>query len=137
MERIVRFSKPFDKRNPEPSKNYGIGCSQCYMILKGDKGAVDFTFSTGIYPHHLYEEWKKSGTTAREPMGFQVGYHSPVAQHKGQEPLTQDCETIGGVCYSDGGFCIADDYYKLLIEEGDEAVWAKLQEYYSLVFEAQ
>lgn len=134
MERIVTFSTPFDKRHSDPKKNYGIGSSQCYMVLKGGKGAVDFTFSTGIYPSHLYEEWKKSGTPAFEPMGFQVGYHSPIAVYEDQTVTCAECTVLGGNCYSDGGFCIADEYYKVLIEEGDEAVWAKLQEYYTEVF---
>lgn len=37
FEKIVHFSKPYDKRNPDPAKNYGIGGSNCWMILKGRK----------------------------------------------------------------------------------------------------
>jgi len=40
FERIVRTRPPFDKRNPNPNKNYGIHGVDIWFILKGKKGGL-------------------------------------------------------------------------------------------------
>lgn len=96
LERITQFKAAFDKRSTDPKKDYGIHPVQCWMLVKGPKGVVHFTFSTGMYlPETLqrvYSEggWKPIKMTNKwwavgEPMGFDVGYHSPKKMYKGQE----------------------------------------------------
>lgn len=96
LERITLFRPAFDKRNLDPKKNYGIGSVVCVMILKGKKGAVHFTFSTGILLPKTIDEYIKDGKAHYEshsfghyflnkPMGYDVGYHARRPQYKGQE----------------------------------------------------
>lgn len=129
LQKIVKFSKAYDKRNPEPSKNYGVGGVNCWMILKGEKGAVQFMFSTGIYLPHVLEEWK-SKNYYPSPMGFDVGYHSPTPMYDGQL-CNDNCDLLpDSKCYYDGSGLRAEEWYKIFIEEGDEKIWELLEEYY-------
>jgi hypothetical protein len=48
------------------------------------------------------------------------------------------CEWLDGKpCYYDGSGLAAEEYFKLLVSEGSEAVWKKLEEYYEETFNAQ
>lgn len=96
LERITKFKAAYDKRSTDPKKNFGIHCVQVFMVLKGKKGAVHFTFSTGMYLpetlQRMYEEGSPRPTkmpsgkwwSVIEPMGYDVGYHSPKKIYEGQ-----------------------------------------------------
>lgn len=129
LERIVKFSKAYDKRNPNPFKNYGVGGVNCWMILKGDKGAVQFMFSTGIYLPHVLDEWNEKGY-ANKPTGFNVGYHSPIPMYEGQTEHN-NCDFLpGGKCYYDSSGLLAEKWFEIFTEEGDEVIWKLLEKYY-------
>lgn len=97
LERTTTFSPAFDKRDPDPSKDYGIGHMTCRMVLKGEKGALHFVWSTGILLPETTEEyarkgdldWKQLSTdhwfSSSKPRGYDVGYHSLTPQYEGQE----------------------------------------------------
>lgn len=96
MERITQFVPAYDKRNPNPSKDYGIGAVKVNMVLKGELGAVHFIFSTGMLLESTMEEYIRTGRVNYEahdwgvyylnkPMGYGVGYHSPLPLYEGQE----------------------------------------------------
>jgi hypothetical protein len=131
MEKIVSFEPAYDKRNPDPNKNYGIGCVRIRFVLKGKNGAVQFLMSTGWYlPNVDKSSWSSS---MREPQGWDLGYHSPVPRYDGQG--SYDCEYLeGGKCYYDGSGIAAEPIMKQLIKEGDKAVWDALEEEYHSLF---
>lgn len=135
LQRIVKFSKAFDKRSPVPSKNYGVGGVNCWMILKGDKGAVQFAFSTGIYLPHVLDEWEAKHYSPK-PMGFDVGYHSPTPMYEGQTEMDNCGLLPNGKCYYDGSGLRGDEWFKIFMEEGDEAIWKLLEEDYKERFSA-
>jgi hypothetical protein len=56
FERIVQFLPAFDKRHPDPSKNYGIHGVELRMVLKGPKGAVQFVLFTNWQLLHITRE---------------------------------------------------------------------------------
>jgi hypothetical protein len=99
MERITKFFPAFDKRSTDPKKDYGIGTVRCHMVLKGERGAVHFVFSTGMFLPETMQEYAREGRLTptklssdkffliNEPMGYDVGYHSPKATYEGQEPV--------------------------------------------------
>ena len=135
LQRIVKFSKAYDKRNPEPSKNYGVGGVNCWMILKGDKGAVQFAFSTGIYLPHVLDEWEAKHYNPK-PMGFDVGYHSPAPMYEGQSEM-DNCDLLpNGKCYYDGSGLRGEEWFRIFMEEGDEVIWKLLEEDYKERFSA-
>ena len=55
MEKIVKFYPAFDRRK-DPKGNYGIHGVDMRMILKGDKGAVQFVLYTNWHLPHVQEE---------------------------------------------------------------------------------
>lgn len=95
LQRITKFRPAWDKRNPNPKKDYGIHPVQCFMVLKGKKGAVHFSFATGMLLESTMNEYIRNGKATYEmtsygnhylnkPMGFDVGYHSPKPMWKDQ-----------------------------------------------------
>jgi hypothetical protein len=130
--RSVHFRAAFDKRHPEPSKNHGIHGVEITFMLKRGQYAVDWTVFTNWQLPHVTEETleKHADDVYRlrlftQPSGAGVSFHSPVPTYEGQE-AREGCTITGGVCYSDVGFTLGDSLMPLLIEKGDDAVWAEL-----------
>lgn len=173
LERITRFRPAYDKRNSlDPSKNYVIHCVQCFMVLKGPAGAVHFVFATGMYLPETMQEYAASGRLNPErmdggtyfilnkPMGYGVGYHSPVPLFEGQELIwptklrkTGDapydvvfdkigtepplCEWLGIPCYCDGSALRAEKWMDIFIRQGSDKIWEMLEHEYKDCFETK
>lgn len=137
MKKITKFTPAYDKRHSDPSKNYGIHSVNLIMVLKGKMGAVSLTIFTNWYLPEVRKELlakkdARSGymeqypyTFVSEPTPADINYHSHVPQYEGQEPISGNCEYIGGICYCDGSSLQAQDYFDVLIKEGSEGVWKK------------
>lgn len=143
MERIVKFTPAFDKRNPKPSKNYGIHGVDLIMMLKGDKGVVQFVVYTNWHLPHVQEELNRKAKGEDEvyisailnPMPADLGYHSPIPLYEGQSICSESCEYLDGKpCYYDGSGLNAEKIYKILLEKGSDGVWEELEKYYKDVF---
>jgi hypothetical protein len=138
LEREIRFTPAFDKRSDDPSKNYGIGTVKVYFYLKGEKGTIQFVFLTDWYLPYVKQELRHTGRMQRVfadyPMASDLCYHSPTPMYDGQDPITDDCELTGGVCYYDGTALGAEPVMDLLVSEGSEAVWKRLEEEYEMRF---
>lgn len=141
MERKVYFEPAYDKRDPDPNKNYGIHGASIRFVLKGDKGAVQFLIYTNWYLPNVQKELKRkyAGKTDSlfffTPMPADVGYHSLEPTYSGQECITQECEYLDGKpCYYDGSTTRAERVFDILVAEGDEAVWKCLEDYYHKTF---
>jgi len=131
--REVKFEPGFDKRSTDPGKNYGIHGVEIRFLLRGPDGVVQFVCYTGWFPASV-EDSARIGTIGCFPMGADRGYHSPTSKYEGQEPMPH-CDILpGGKCYYDGSSLAGDDLMKILIAEGDEAVWKNLENYYQQVF---
>ena len=133
MEKIVSFSPAFDRRDPVPSKNYGIGGVRIHFKLRGPKGGVTWTISTPMYLPHVAEELeaKKRPSTLSSGMGYEIAYHTLTPQFEGQTKWEGDCEmTQQGFCYNDAGYIAGWDLFKRFLAEGESAVWDTLQEWY-------
>lgn len=101
FQRIVEFTPAFDKRSPEPGKNFGIGSVELRMVLKGPEGAVQFLLMTSWMLPHVEKELQERaidrihlGGSVKEEFGhlFRVlpadlGYHSPKPMWEGQTPI--------------------------------------------------
>lgn len=134
--REVLFTPAFDKRHPDPSKNYGIGAMRVFFLLHGPKGIMQFVVGTGIYLPHVADELRArdTGYNPFAVQGWDIGYHSPVPQYEGQSPMK--CEHLpGGECYYDGSSLQAEDFLPQFLEGGHKAVWAMLEDRYRDRFE--
>lgn len=128
MERITKFAPAYDKRDSNPSKNYGICSVRCWMMLRGDKGVVQFAFMTAMYLPHVAEEHKHKGYFP-EPMGMDVGYHSPKPMYEGQLKM-DECDFYEGGCYYDGSSLRAEEWFNIFLREGSDRIWEMLEQDY-------
>jgi len=55
-QRNKEIKKAFDKRDPDPSKNYGIHGSEIILSLKGDEGAITWSLFTARHLPHVNKE---------------------------------------------------------------------------------
>lgn len=140
FERITKVRLPFDRRDPDPKKNYGIHGLDVWFILKGPKGAVQYAATFRCYLNQTLEDpfyWNKlkdRGTIS----GFDVGYHAKEPQYEGQRPM-DECE-LEQPCYYDGSSLCADTWTDEIFVKNvqpEEILWNKLEEEYRLRFEPQ
>ena len=143
LEKITKFIPAFDKRSDDPKKDYGIGCVNCFMVLKGKKGAVHFMFMTGMFlPETMLEYIKDKRGLAKltsygkgyfslnDPMGCDVGYHSSKKMFDNQTISQKKCEWIDGPCYCDGSAMEGDRWMDILLRNGSDKIWEMLEEDY-------
>jgi len=230
MKRIKSFSEPFDRRDPDPNKNYGIHGIDLRMVVVGDKGAVSFVLYTNrhlrsvqqelvdkyvpedfvrrdailnysgpftpdreiseiIAYHNMMESFGSELGSNRilfRALPADIGYHSPKPMWEGQKPVGSRrkkkveesrsgaqivpqsgsnrepdlpgdisdfladyernwedtpeselpvCEYLGVPCYCDGSALQAEGYYEILVNQGEEALWKALENYYHQTFE--
>ncbi len=128
MERITKLTPAYDWRDKDPAKNYGVHCADLHMVLKGPKGAVQFVVFTG---------WYLPGTPPQNPTPAGLGYHSPTPRWEGQEINREECPYLDGKpCYYGvpGPYTMDEEFMNVLLREGSEAVWERLEGYYHEVF---
>jgi hypothetical protein len=135
FRREIRVEPAFDKRDPDPRKNYGIHGVTLRFHLIGEEGATQFVVYTSMHLPHVAEElWEKhagTGWNPFKPMAADIGYHSPRPMYEGHSPMDGPCELIGGrTCYYDGSGLAADKFFPEFLAGGDEAVWKMLEEVY-------
>jgi hypothetical protein len=127
MEKIIRFYPAYDQRNVNPSLDYGFGGVEMRMVLKGDKGAVQFVMDTGWYLPNIKEYARI--------LPIDLGVHSLTPLYEGQEVSSASCEYCDGKpCYYNGSINNAYNVYEKMLTEGDSGVWQALEDYYNEVF---
>jgi len=132
MKRQIEFVPAFDKRDPDPTKNYGIGSMQLRFVLIGKLGATQFVMSTGMYLKKNRETLFVNAAyhfNPFEPMGADVGYHSPEPMYDGQTKF-EECDYVKGGCYYDGSSTAATRLLESFLEGGEDVVWEKLEKVY-------
>lgn len=135
FERLVEFTPAFDGRDPDPSKNYGVHGVEMRMVLKGARGAMQFVVFTNWHLPAVEQDFGEKALYSKLylPMGADVGYHSPSPLYAGQGQMAE-CPYLGGPCYYDGSGLAAEEMLEVLIAEGGEAVWKRLEDRYREVF---
>ena len=133
LERKIEISPAWDKRDTEPSKNYGIHCCDMRFFIKGKKGVVQFLLFTGWYlSHNMDEMEKKHGLTGPSPAD--LGYHSYTPQYENQKKNNSCTYLDGEPCYYDESSLNADNVFKILVEKGLDEMWIYLEKEYFKIF---
>lgn len=135
FERILTLIPPFDRRNPDPSKSYGIGGMNLRMVLVKDKRAVQFIAYLPLYLEHVTRELQ--GTSDFQGMGADVGYHSPEPMYEGQELTLDKCPYTQGKCYYGGSTLRAQEWYSDFRNDGMDVIWNKLENEWTSLFEGE
>jgi len=136
MEKLILFSAAFDKRDPDPKKNYGIHGVELRMILKGELGAISFLLMTNWQLPHVQEKLNKDVKSILcKPLPADISYHSPVAKYADQEVSHDECPYLDGrPCYCDGSGLNAQYYYNALVAGGSDAFWQAMEAHYLQTF---
>ena len=140
-ERLIEFDPAFDKRHPDPSKDYGIHGVNIRFVLKGPEGAVQFLLYTNWQLPPVTEELIAKPIKDKFllkalflPIPADLGYHSPAPHYEGQTS-TGPCPYLDKKeCYFDGSTLNAEPVYERLLKEGHEGVWAELEKCYDDFF---
>lgn len=141
FEKKIEFIRPaWNKRDPDPRKDKGIGCVMMRMALIGPKGAISWSIFTGWHLQKTWDEWEANGrhSKARDlAMGGGVTIHSPTQLYDWDDtPAT--CDLLPeGKCFGDTGFLAGETFFEVLVEKGEDAVWALMEEWYADHFEKQ
>jgi hypothetical protein len=137
FETLILFEPAFDRRHPDPSRNYGIHGVEMRFALKGPEGASVFTIYTNWQLPEVTKELDARPVSTPfphllcRPMAADLGYHRLTPAYEGQDALTDDCEFLGGrTCYYDGSGLQAQDVFETMLREGDAAVWRELEAFY-------
>ena len=113
---------------PDTGGSHGRHGVDMRWYLRGPLGVVQFLVSTG---------WGIDATPERAwgpAMAAFLGYHAPQPLHSEQMRM-DECDVLEqGFCYYDGSGLAADEPWRLLREEGHEAVWAFLRNHYTELF---
>lgn len=136
-ERDVIFYPGYDKRDPNPSKNYGICGGRLIFVLKGTKGAIQFMVGMPLYPdtavQHLINHHNGNAyeiAKSMKPSGWDVGYHSHEPMYEGHEPMQGECHIIGGKCFYDGSSLRADEWLSEFLVGGTNWLWPQMEREY-------
>lgn len=134
LERIIYFTPAYDKRPKAPGDpNYGIhGVTMSWYVTGGGQ-AVQFVTHTNWQLPEVQEELDAKVSLqfphlSCHPLPTDVGYHSSQPLYKGQTPIEADCKWTKGPCYYNGSSLYAQNIFEILVREGHEAVWKKLEE---------
>ena len=136
LKREITFSSAYDKRDPNPSKNYGIAGVSIRFLLKGPKDAIQFVIHTNWYlPSVQAEMGTRVFIGETQPMGVDVGYHSHKPTYKGELVFSDNCGVTGGICYYDGSGLRAGQWVKdILLPKGSDGIWEAMEKEYQLRF---
>ena len=113
LERQIHF---------EPSE----GRIRIRFVLLGPEGATQF----------LWNVWTKGRMEypfeyVYAPEGWDVGFHALAPRDWQEESDARDCDIVpGGRCYYDGSSLQGEELGKRFMAEGEEVVWAELEERY-------
>lgn len=139
MSGLIRevFASPaYDKRHPDPHKNYGIHGVDLRFYLKGPDAAIQFVIYTHWHLPHVQAEMDAKPCDPRFPYMFHkpqpadIGYHVRAPLYEGQTPISDDCHLIGGPCYYDGSTLQAEEVFDVLVRGGTDALWAEMERRY-------
>ncbi len=136
----IDFPCKFDKKC-SPNNSHGKHGLDILFLLHGEKGCVQFKFSTGYVPFYSkkdnisYRDIPKNPCADLYPLPVDLGYHSYTPHYEGQTSRGP-CDYLGGKeCYYDGSGLNANDACYTLINGGEEELWKFLEQYYKCTFE--
>lgn len=135
FERILAIQHPFDKRDADPAKNYGISSMGMTFCLRKDGNAIAVTIATGTHLLTIVAEMISRGPAASsavfEATGMSLTSHwaTEPPEDIGHEQYNQRCIWLDWApCHCNvGSQHAARVLCDLFIEKGPDALWEALE----------
>ncbi len=139
LTRTVTFQAAWDKRNPDPAKNYGVHGIQIDFVVRGPEGAVYVALMTDwVLPEvqQWHEQLAEANPMLRQVNGRQlldrVSIHSRIPR-EGWEANGKKCDFFDGPCWvTCFSYMASDPIWETMLREGDAGFWRSLEEIYRL-----
>jgi len=136
--RRVEFTPAWDRRDPDPSKDYGVSGVSIHFSLVGENGAISWEIMTSWVLPSTEEMWKSKGLGhfgLFKPTAGGVGFHYPPEREDLDYLEIGPCNLLGE-CRCDVGFLYGNTMMQRLIEGGEDTLWAEMiQAYESMALE--
>lgn len=142
LTRETVWRPAYSKRDPDPSKDYGVHGVEMIWALKGPAGAVTFMVFTNWMLSDLHGSGeymtprrRQHGDSLCAPMAAGFDHHSAYPLWPEYEdinnPSQEHCDFLDGrPCWFDGSVLNAGSLMALLYMEGGEAVWQRMERQY-------
>ena len=131
LERRFEVKPAYDRT----AEGYGVHGAEMRWFVIGPLGAIQFVLFTNWHLPHVQARFdsrmdREFPHLACHPQPADIGYHSYKPRYEGQ-PVMKECHLLHAPCYYDGSGLQADDFYKVLITEGLDALWLALERRYA------
>lgn len=137
MEKIIKMTPAYDRRDIKPDKHYGVHGVDIHFIVKDSNKAVDFIVFTNWHLPHVLEELlsKNKDYDNLKPVPASIGYHSPHPMYENQFSIKK-CDIIKQECFYGASILNAKRYFDILVSEGLDSLWNALEQYFEEIFNA-
>lgn len=134
MEKDIWFLPAFDRRNPDPALDAGVGSVMVCFVLKGKNGAIVWSGITNWFLPHMANSALGLEADFGALFGYSYSVHSLTPMSPNQPVSGKHCDYLGGQpCYVDS-FYDEDRLAQVLIAEGSPGVWLEMEKRYHEVF---
>lgn len=134
FERAIEFHPAFDFReDPDPDKRgRGAHSAELHFALIGPMGAVALHVFTGwAYKFDQHDRHPELDIRQILTMAAGVYIHKrPV----GDAEEIKECQWLGQCVGGPMSFSGGDEPYKILVQQGEEALWSELRQWYDREF---
>ena len=129
ITREIHLSAAYDKRSPDPSKNYGIhGCEWQFIVRRNGNAIVWQIMSTDWYLPHVRKELEAKSLRKDLPDGLgDVGYHSKIKFYE-EQPSNEHCYATNGPCYYNGACLQSNELFDKAVAD-PAIIWPELEKW--------
>ena len=137
FQREIRVYDGYDRRD----EGKGAHGMELHFVLHGPLGAIDAGINTGWVARPLVAGFVRGGVAQRrrdEPgvdarLVYDYPTGSSITSHCAEKREDwwfgpDECDIVGGPCYGDTGYLVADTFLRRLLGDGREAAWEFLRE---------
>ena len=130
FERIISFKPGYICSRPfGDGRSHGKHGTDLIFVLRGEAGAINFTIYTGWSEDSI--EWRNGDKRhILAVLPADIGGHGYKPRYSEQHRQEKCCWLDDKPCYYDGSSLQAEDVYKVLVTQGEEAMWEEMQRYY-------
>lgn len=124
----VHFVPGFDKRDPNPSKSYGISGGKLVFAERRGNKVISVGFFMDIYPTVELQNRPGYRSESLKPLCDGLYTHYKFKKDAGEWAYRHDeCDYLGRHCYGEAGSSLyGQEITDRFVVEGSDAVWDEI-----------